>query len=81
MTSFGTGIDDRQQQQADVDALLRRAIELVDTAKYMPLSASVIIPRDDIRGLLEACIDNLPLEVRQANWMFASARVPCQNGT
>lgn len=70
MTSFGTGIEDRQAQQFDVEALIRRAIDVVDTAKSMPLSASVIIPRDEIRALLEACLENLPLEVRQANWML-----------
>jgi cell division septum initiation protein DivIVA len=69
MTSYGSGTEDRPTD-FDVEALLRRAIELVDTAKSMPLSASVILPRDDIRGLLEACIENLPIEVRQANWML-----------
>ncbi len=36
----------------------------------MPLSASVILPRDDMRAILEACIEHLPLEIRQANWML-----------
>jgi cell division septum initiation protein DivIVA len=69
MSSFGTGTDDRQQHHADIETLLRRAMEMVDTAKSMPLSASVIIPRDELRNVLEACLDNLPLEIRQANWM------------
>lgn len=66
--SYGSGTEDRET--LDVEAMLRRMIEIIDTAKSMPLSASVIVPRDDMRGLLEACIDNLPLEVRQANWML-----------
>lgn len=70
MTSIGTGPDDRQSDTLDIEALLRRALELVDTAKSMPLSNSVIVPRDDLNGLLEACLDNLPLEIRQANWML-----------
>jgi hypothetical protein len=57
-------------KQLDVEALLRRAVEIIDTAKSMPLSASVIIPREDIRPLLEACMQNLPHEVREANWMI-----------
>lgn len=68
MTSYGSNAEG--QSNLDVEALLRRAIELVDTAKSMPLSASVIVPRDDVRGLLEACLENLPLEIRQANWML-----------
>jgi len=69
VTSYGSG-NDEYAEQFDIEALLRRSIELVDTAKSMPLSASVIIPRDDMRGILEACIENLPLEIRQANWML-----------
>lgn len=56
--------------QYDIELLLRRAVDVVDAGKSMPLSASVIIPRDDIRGILEACIEHLPLEIRQANWML-----------
>lgn len=59
-----------QQNQYDVETLLRRALDVIDTGKSMPLSASVIVPRDDIRSLLEACIEHLPLEIRQANWML-----------
>lgn len=70
MTSYGSGTDDRGPEEFDIEALLRRAIDIVDEAKSMPLSASVIIPRDDIRGILEACIENLPMEIRQANWML-----------
>ncbi len=69
MTSYGSSTQE-PQENFDVEALLRRTIELVDMAKSMPLSASVILPRDDIRGLLEAAIENLPLEIRQANWML-----------
>jgi F0F1-type ATP synthase membrane subunit b/b' len=78
MTTFGlnneeqvaTPRDISTPQQLDVEALLRRAIEIIDTAKSMPLSASVIIPREDIRPLLEACMQHLPHEVREANWML-----------
>lgn len=70
MTSYGSGIDDRHEQNFDIEDLLRRAIETVDSAKSMPLSASIIVQRDEIRGILEACLDNLPLQIRQANWML-----------
>lgn len=59
-----------QEESLDTEALIRRVIELVDTAKSMPLSNNVIVPRDEIRELLFACLDNLPLEVRQANWLL-----------
>lgn len=70
MTSYGTGTQDGSAEPFDVESMLRRAVEMVETAKSMPLSASVIVPRDDMVGLLNACMDNLPLEVRQANWLL-----------
>src|SRR4051794_14112610 len=70
MTSYGSGTDGQDGEQVDVPALLRKAFDLVDTAKSMPLSGSAIVHRDDLRGILEACIANLPLEMRQANWML-----------
>lgn len=68
MTSYGAW--EEHDDRFDIDSLLRRAIELVETSKSMPLSNSVILPRDEIRDLLAACIDNLPTEIRQANWML-----------
>ena len=70
MTSYGSGIRDNGEDSFDIDALLRRSIQMVEQAKSMPLSASVIIPRDEMIGLLHACIDSLPTEVRQANWLL-----------
>ena len=70
MTSYGSGTEDRHDETLDIEGLLRRAIEIIDTAKSMPLSASVIVSREDMRGILEACLENLPIEIRQANWML-----------
>lgn len=69
MTSYGRGTGD-STEEFDVEALLRRALDIIDSAKSMPLSASVIIPRDDIRGVIAACIEALPKEVRQASWLL-----------
>lgn len=71
MTSFGSGTEDREDETPmDIESILRRAIEVIDTAKSMPLSASVIVSREDMRSLLEQGLENLPLEIRQANWML-----------
>ena len=70
MTSYGSGTETSSQENFDVEALIRRAIDIVDNAKSMPLSASVIVARDDMLAVLEAAIENLPLEIRQANWML-----------
>jgi cell division septum initiation protein DivIVA len=70
MTSIGSGPRDYDEEPFDVYALLRRAMETVEMAKSMPLSASVIVPREEMLAILQACMDNLPSEVRQANWLL-----------
>jgi cell division septum initiation protein DivIVA len=52
------------------DDLIRQAIDVVATAKSMPLSASVLVSRDEVMDLLEAAIDRLPDELREARWLL-----------
>lgn len=54
----------------EADALLRRAADLVASAKSMPLSSSVMINRDEVLDLLGEAIDRLPDELRQARWLL-----------
>ena len=67
--------DDFEEQQAaatmpDAEGLLQEALELVRTAKAMPLSASVLVSREDLSGILEAALHQLPDELRQARWLL-----------
>jgi cell division septum initiation protein DivIVA len=59
-----------QHAGADTEALLRRVMDLVQNAKAMPLSASVLIAKDEFVDLLEAALERLPEELRQARWML-----------
>jgi hypothetical protein len=61
-----------QDPLADLDAqgLIRRAIDIVNTAKTMPLSASVLISRDEVATILGEALDRLPDELRQARWLL-----------
>ena len=52
----------------DLEALLRLAIEIVQQAKSMPLSASVLVSRDELLDILETAVNNLPEEIREARW-------------
>ena len=52
------------------ESLLRRAIDVVATAKPMPLSASVLISREEVLDLLEGVLAQLPEELRQARWLL-----------
>lgn len=54
----------------EADALLRRAADLIASAKSMPLSSSVMINRDEVLDLLGEAIDRLPDELRQARWLL-----------
>ncbi len=75
MTSFD-GYDDPDEFRAeparharrDIEADLRQLIDLISAAKQMPLSNSALIPREDVLGLLEDALRDLPDEIREARW-------------
>jgi F0F1-type ATP synthase membrane subunit b/b' len=54
----------------DTEALLLRVQELVEGGRNMPMSASVLVNRDEVLTLLEDAIANLPEELRQARWLL-----------
>jgi cell division septum initiation protein DivIVA len=58
-----------QSPTADVEALLQRAIDIVSNAKSMPLSASVLVSREELLELLEDAMERIPDEMREARWM------------
>lgn len=58
------------QADFDTEALLLRMRELVETARPMPLSASVLISRDEFADLLDEALDGLPEELRRARWLL-----------
>jgi len=53
-----------------VEDLLEELIEVVTSAKSMPLSSSAIITRDEVLDLLEAIRDEFPEELRRARRML-----------
>ena len=55
---------------ADVETLLHRVVDLVGNARPMPLSASVMINRDEVLELLEEALGRLPDELRSARWLL-----------
>ncbi|MDW3219159.1 MAG: hypothetical protein R8F63_11165 [Acidimicrobiales bacterium] len=74
--------DESEQQEASADAvapsyrapetesLLRQAIELVEEARPMPLSASSMINKDEVLAVLTAAAQALPEELRSARWLL-----------
>ncbi len=66
--------DLEQQREAgekhDAEALIRSALDIVQTAKAMPLSASVLVSREELAELLQDALDRMPDELRQARWLL-----------
>jgi vacuolar-type H+-ATPase subunit H len=55
----------------DSETLLRRVSEIINNAKSMPLSSSVLLNnKDEVLELLEEGLERLPTELRQARWML-----------
>jgi cell division septum initiation protein DivIVA len=54
----------------DSETLLRRTMDIIATARTMPLSNSPMVNRDEIIQLLEEALNRLPDELRQARWML-----------
>ncbi|MGH9043626.1 MAG: hypothetical protein ACRDVP_02105 [Acidimicrobiales bacterium] len=72
MTTPLEGSQDRDEplNGLDAKALVEHALEIVNGAKTMPLSASVLISRDEVASLLVLALERLPVELREARWLL-----------
>ncbi|MDE0607586.1 MAG: hypothetical protein OXH78_10600 [Acidimicrobiaceae bacterium] len=50
--------------------ILRAAIDLIERARPMPMSASSIINKNEVLELLNAAVQSLPEEFRAARWLL-----------
>ncbi|HEY1990741.1 MAG TPA: hypothetical protein VGG43_14840 [Acidimicrobiales bacterium] len=57
-------------EEQDAETLVREALDLVLTAKAMPLSASVLISREEVADVLQGALDRMPDEIREARWLL-----------
>ncbi|HEX8100114.1 MAG TPA: hypothetical protein VF660_07930 [Actinomycetota bacterium] len=53
----------------DIETRLQQLRELIEQARSMPLSSSVMVNREEILELIETAASNLPEEIRQARWV------------
>ena len=53
----------------DITARLQQIEDLIQEAKSMPLSSSVLVNREEILEILEAARNDLPEEIKQARWI------------
>jgi hypothetical protein len=54
----------------DFEEVLAELRELVETARMMPMSASVLVNRDEALSLIEDALEMLPEELRRARWLL-----------
>jgi len=57
-------------EELGTEELLVRIKEHIESARSVPMSASVMINRDELLNLVEEAIVGLPEEVRQARWLL-----------
>jgi Fe2+ transport system protein B len=56
--------------EVGIESVLHQLLDLVAAAKSMPLSSSVMVSREEVTSLLQAALDSLPEELRQARWLL-----------
>jgi F0F1-type ATP synthase membrane subunit b/b' len=58
------------QQAYDLETILRELREIIDTARTMPMSASVLVNREETLELVDEALGALPDELRHARWLL-----------
>lgn len=54
----------------DSEELLLQVREIIETGRSMPMSASVLVNREEMLEFVDAVLDGLPEELRQARWLL-----------
>lgn len=67
---YSTNLPASPHQVPELEPLLRRVVELLEAARPMPLSTSVMIQKDEILELLDEALERLPEELRAARWLL-----------
>lgn len=72
MSDVGAGGGPVEPAAVDLDSeeLLLQLRELLETARQMPLSASVMINREEFLELVEDALAALPEELKRARWLL-----------
>ena len=61
---------EESEQDVSAEAVISHVLDIVNNAKSMPLSSSVMVSREEVVGLLRTALDRLPDELRQARWLL-----------
>lgn len=55
---------------SDTERLLRRVLEMIESARPVPLSTSAMVNKDELIMLIEQAITQFPEEVRESRWLL-----------
>lgn len=58
------------EKDPSAETLIGQAMTMVTGAKAMPLSASAMVPREELLDLMQRALDRLPDDLRQARWLL-----------
>ena len=59
-----------EEQAYDLETLLLQLRDVVDSARTMPMSASVLVNRDETLEIVDDALRSLPEELRHARWLL-----------
>ena len=63
-------LEEEPDKVPDTAALLNQLRDILDSARKLPMSASVSVNRDEFGAILEDAIEGLPDELREARWLL-----------
>jgi hypothetical protein len=63
-------VEDQPQEEIGLESVLHQLHDVVANAKSMPLSSSVMVSRDEVLSLVQAALESIPEELRQARWLL-----------
>ena len=62
--------DEPPVEEVGIESILNQVLDLMATAKSMPLSSSVMVSREEVSSLVQSALECLPDELRQARWLL-----------
>ncbi len=75
---YGDAVDDGDSGEpgdgTSLEILLVEMLKVLDRAKSMPLSTSVLVDRDELRACVESALEALPVEINEARQVLAERR-------
>jgi hypothetical protein len=63
-------VEEFPRETLDTEELILQVRDHIEAARSVPMSASVMVNRDELVGLLEDAVQALPEEIRQARWLL-----------